>query len=206
MKIKEFVENYNNIATMSLKDKYIKDNLELKTYLPVLTKDAIATILVEKTIYEYEKYIDENGEVKQRQTNKIEVNSNAQYILFCRLVIENYTNLEIETSTFFEEYDLLKQSGLLNKLMSHTDEEPSLIPIEELIELHKMIENKQKDILFNHSTPQAYISEQIERFSTLIGVTLNPILEKIASSINNMDEKDVEKISSKIDKLIKKMK
>lgn len=206
MKIKEFVENYNNIATMSLKDKYIKDNLELKTYLPVLTKDAIATILVEKTIYEYEKYIDENGEVKQRQTNKIEVNSNAQYILFCRLVIENYTNLEVETSTFFEEYDLLKQSGLLNKLMSHTDEEPSLIPIEELIELHKMIENKQKDILFNHSTPQAYISEQIERFSTLIGVTLNPILEKIASSINNMDEKDVEKISSKIDKLIKKMK
>lgn len=206
MKIKEFVENYNNIATISLKDKYIKDNLEIKTYLPVLTKDAIATILVEKTIYEYEKYIDENGEVKQRQTNKIEVNSNAQYILFCRLVIENYTNLEVETSTFFEEYDLLKQSGLLNKLISHTNEEPSLIPIEELIEFHKMIENKQKDILFNRSTPQAYISEQIERFSTLIGVTLNPILEKIANSINDIDEKDVEKISSKIDKLIKKIK
>lgn len=206
MKIKEFVENYNNIATISLKDKYIKDNLEIKTYLPVLTKDAIATILVEKTIYEYEKYIDENGEVKQRQTNKIEVNSNAQYILFCRLVIENYTNLEVETSTFFEEYDLLKQSGLLNKLILHTNEEPSLIPIEELIEFHKMIENKQKDILFNRSTPQAYISEQIERFSTLIGVTLNPILEKIANSINDIDEKDVEKISSKIDKLIKKIK
>lgn len=206
MKIKEFVENFNNIDTNSLKWRYIKDNLEIKTYLPVLTKDTLATLLVEKTIYEYEKYIDENGEVKQRQTNRIEINSNAQRILFCRLVVENYTNLEVETSTFFEEYDLLKESGLLNMLMSHTEEEPSLVPVEELIELHKMIENKQNDIIFNHSTPQAYISDQIERFGTLLGVTLTPILEKISKSIEEIDEKDVEKISSKINKLIKKLK
>ena len=36
MKIREFVEKYNAIATDRLKEDYLKDNLHIKTYLPFL--------------------------------------------------------------------------------------------------------------------------------------------------------------------------
>ena len=42
MKIKEFTEKYNTIATDRLKEDYLNDNLHIKTYLPFLTKVTLA--------------------------------------------------------------------------------------------------------------------------------------------------------------------
>lgn len=204
--IKSFVEGYNKIATENLKDRYIKDNLEIKSYLPFLRKDALSTVLAERTTYKYEPYTKEDGTAGQKKTDVIRVNSTAQYLLFCRVVIENYTNLEVETEGFFEEYDLLAESGLLNKLMFYTEESPSLIPISEISELRRLVDDKQKDILFNQTEVHNYISGQVERFSTLIGVTLKPILDKLATSIENIDDKDIEKIGNKIEKVLKRIK
>lgn len=204
--IKSFVETYNNYATESLKNDYIKDNLEIKSYLPFLRKDAIATVLAERTTYKHEPYTKEDGTVGQKKTDVIRVNSTAQYLLFCRVVIENYTNLTVETEGFFEEYDLLKQSGLLDKLMVGTEQVAPLIPADEIGELRSLLELKQKDILFNQTEVHNYISSQVERFGTLIGVTLKPVLDKIAESIEKMDDKDIEKLGTKIEKTLKRIK
>lgn len=206
IKIKDFVTGYEKIATESLKDRYIKDNLEIKSYLPFLRKDALATVLAERTTYKYEPYTKENGTIGQKKTDVIRVNSTVQYLLFCRVVIENYTNLTVETEGFFEEYDLLKQSGLLDKLMVGTEQVAPLIPTDEIGELRSLLELKQKDILFNQTEVHNYISGQVERFGTLIGVTLKPVLDKIAESIEKMDDKDIEKIGNKIEKALKKVK
>lgn len=204
--IKSFVETYNNYATESLKNDYIKDNLEVKSYLPFLRKDALATVLAERTTYKYEPYTKEDGTVGQKKTDVIRVNSTAQYILFCRVVIENYTNLTVETEGFFEEYDLLKQSGLLDKLMVGTEQVAPLIPADEIGELRSLLDMKQKDILFNQTEVHNYISSQVERFSTLLGVTLKPVLDKIAESIEKMDDKDIEKLGNKIEKALRRVK
>ena len=58
----------------------------------------------------------------------------------------------------------------------------------------------------NYATPQAYISNQVKRFGTLLSVTLKPVLDKIATSIENMDEKDIEKLRNKIEKMFKRVK
>lgn len=204
--IKSFVETYNNYTTESLKDRYIKEKLEIKSYLPFLRKDALATVLAERTTYKHETYTKEDGTVGQKKTDVIRVNSTAQYLLFCRVVIENYTNLTVETDGFFEEYDLLKQSGLLDKLMVGTEQVAPLIPADEIGELRSLLELKQKDILFNQTEVHNYISGQVERFSTLLGVTLKPVLDKIAESIEKMDDKDIEKLGNKIEKALKRVK
>lgn len=206
MTIKDFVTGYEKIATESLKDRYIKDNLEIKSYLPFLRKDAIATVLAERTTYKHEPYTKEDGTVGQKKTDVIRVNSTAQYLFFCRAVIENYTNLTVETEGFFEEYDLLKQSGLLDKLMVGTEQVAPLIPADEIGELRSLLELKQKDILFNQTEVHNYISSQVERFGTLISVTLKPVLDKIAESIEKMDDKDIEKLGNKIEKALKRVK
>ena len=190
MKIKDFCEKYNKIVTQSLKDKFLKDNLEIKQYLPFITKDILATNLVNQTSYVYETYIDESGEEKKRKTDKIKLNSTAQYLLFCRLVIENYTNLEKETAGFFEEYDALKQCGLLDKLMG----ENSILPMDDIAELRTIIDMHQKDVIFNESTTQAFIGKQIDKFKQFGEIAVKPYMKQISENLSGISKEDLNKV------------
>ena len=205
MKIKEFVSEYEK-RTDVLKEQFLKNNLKITSYVPFVKKDALAEKLIDVSTYAFENYTKEDGSIGRRKTDKIRVNSTIQYLLFCRLVIENYTNLIVETEGFFEEYDALKQSGLLDKLMVSTETRPSLIPMDEIAELRTLVDFKQRDIMTNYATPQAYISNQVERFSTLLSVTLEPVLTKISDTLENMDEKDIEKFGNKLEKMLKRVK
>ena len=205
MKIKEFVSEYEK-RTDVLKEQFLKNNLKITSYVPFVKKDALAEKLIDVSTYAFENYTKEDGSIGRRKTDKIRVNSTIQYLLFCRLVIENYTNLIVETEGFFEEYDALKQSGLLDKLMIGTKTEEPLISMDEISELRALVDFKQRDIMTNYATPQAYISNQVERFSTLLSVTLEPVLTKISDTLENMDEKDIEKFGNKLEKMLKRVK
>lgn len=206
MKIREFVEKYNNMATENLKDRFVKDNIKITSYIPFLKKDALANILIDATMYQYKTYTDEDGVVERQKTDIIHINSVVQYIFFCRAVIENYTDLEIETKEFCEEYDLLKSSGLLDKLMVGTEQTAPIIPADEISELRQIISLKQADIVTNFSNPQTYIQNQVTRFAEIAGVTLKPAIDKLVGAIQDMDDKDIEKIGNKIEKVLKKIK
>lgn len=203
--IKEFCSEYVK-RVPQMQESYIKENLVITPYVPFVKKDALADKLVNISTYEYEDYVKEDGTVGRRKTDKIRVNSTVQYLFFCRLIIENYTNLTVETEEFFEEYDALKQCGLLDKLMVSTETRPSLIPMDEIAELRSLVSMKQSDAMTNYATPQVYISSQVERFGTLLSVTLKPVLYKIADSLNSMSEEDAEVLAKRLEKMIKRVK
>ena len=186
MYIKEFVEKYNAIATDRLKEDYLNDNLHIKTYLPFLTKVTLADKLARVTTLD-------------KDTGNINIKSDVNYLLFCRMIIEQYTDLQVETEGFYEEYDLLNESGLLDKIMQ-------MIPEKEITEFKMICDMKKDDIIFNQSTPKAFINQQIERVSTIFGVTLKPVLEKISEQIENMSDEDVENFANKFEKLLKRVK
>ena len=50
MFIKEFVESYSNFATQNLKDDYLKDNLEITTYVPFVKKVTYAASLAQNNM------------------------------------------------------------------------------------------------------------------------------------------------------------
>ena len=206
MTIKEFTEKYSAMATDRLKEDYLNDNLHIKAYLPFIEKDALAQSIIDATMYKFEDYTKEDGTTGRRRTNQIQVNSTAQMLLFYRVIIENYTDLEVETEGFYEEYDALNESGVLFELTAYFEGHPSLIPAKEISELREMIEMKQRDEMTNQYETHSFISNQVERFGTLIGVTLKPVLEKISEQIENMSEEDVEKFTNKFEKLLKRIK
>lgn len=203
--VKQFCKEYSNRID-KLKDDYLKENLKITTYLPFIKKDALAQNIVNATTYKFEDYTKEDGTTGRRKTNQIQVNSTAQMLLFYRVIIENYTNLEVETEGFYEEYDALNESGVLFELTADFEGHPSLIPANEISELREMIEMKQRDEMTNQYETHSFISNQVERFGTLIGVTLKPVLEKISEQIENMSEEDVEKFTNKFEKLLKRIK
>ena len=206
MYIKEFTEKYSAIATDRLKEDYLKDNLHIKTYLPFIEKDALAQSIIDATMYKFEDYTKEDGTIWRRKTNHIQVNSTAQMLLFYRVIIENYTDLEVETEGFYEEYDALNESGVLFELTADFDGHPSLIPAKEISELRGMIDLKQRDTMTNQYEIHSYISNQIERITEVGSVILKPVLDKLATEVENMDDSKIEKLSKVLEKGLKRIK
>lgn len=193
MKIKEFVEGYNKCATQQLKDRFIKEKLNITPYVSIIKKDAYAQLIVDRTMFEQESY-DSNGKTKYRKTDKIRVNSVAQYIQFCRVIIELYTNLEIEDGSFIGEYDSLKSSGLLDLLILGSDNAAPVIPMNELSEFRTVLDMKVKDTLENYSTPQAFIERQVDRFKALGEATLTPLMDAVSKKLDEIPKENWDKI------------
>ena len=205
MKIKEFCKEYSNRID-KLKGNYLKENLKITTYLPFIKKDALAQNIVNATTYKFEDYTKEDGTTGRRRTNQIQVNSTAQMLLFYRVIIENYTDLEVETEGFYEEYDALNESGVLFELTADFEGHSSLIPANEINELKGMIDLKQRDIMTNQYEIHSYISNQIERITEIGSIVLKPVLDKLATELENMDEKDIEKLSKALERGLKRIK
>lgn len=195
MKILEFVERYNNMATQQLKDRFVKDEVKIIPYVSIIKKDAYAQLIVDKTTFEQESY-DDNGETKYRKTDKIRINSVAQYVQFCRAVIELYTDLEIDDDDkgFIKGYDALKSSGLLDILMVGSDKADPLIPMSELSEFKTILTMKQSDTQFNETTAQAFISKQIDRISDLANVTITPLVDVVSKKLDEIPKEDLDKV------------
>ena len=205
MKIKEFCKEYSNRID-KLKGDFLKENLKITTYLPFIKKDALAQNIVNATTYKFEDYTKEDGTAGRRRTNQIQVNSTAQMLLFYRVIIENYTDLEVETEGFYEEYDALNESGVLFELTANFDGHPSLISAKEISELRGMIDLKQRDAMTNQYEIHSYISNQIERITQVGSVVLKPVLDKLATELENMDDSKIEKLSKALEKGLKRIK
>ena len=193
MKILEFVKRYNDIATQQSKDRFIEEKIKISPYVSIIKKDTYAQLIVDKTMFKQESY-DDNGKTKYRKTDKINLNSVAQYVQFCRAVIELYTNLEIEDGSFIKEYDALKSSGLLDILMVGSNKTDPLIPISELGEFRTVLDMKVSDTLKNYSDPQAFIERQVDRFKTLGEATLTPLVDVVNKKLDSLSNDELRKI------------
>ena len=195
MKLLEFVEKYNNTANSSLKEQLLS-KIKITPYVSIIKKDAYAQLIVNRTMFEQESY-DDNGVTKYRKTDKIRVNSVAQYVQFCRAVIELYTDLEIDEDDkgFIKGYDALKSSGLLDILMVGSDKADPLIPMSELSEFKTILTMKQSDTQFNETTTQAFISKQIGRISDLANATLTPLIDVVSKKLDEIPKEDLDKIA-----------
>ena len=192
MKILEFVEKYNNMANNTLKEQLLS-KIKITPYVSIIKKDAYAQLIIDKTTFEKEAY-DDNGKTKYRKTDKIKMNSVAQYVQFCRAVIELYTDLEIEDGSFIKEYDALKSSGLLDILIVGSDKTDPLIPMSELSEFKTILTMKQSDTQFNETTTQAFISKQIGRISDLANATLTPLVDVVSKKLDEIPKEDLDKV------------
>lgn len=194
MKLLEFVEKYNNMANNTLKEQLLS-KIKITPYVSIIKKDAYAQLIVDKTTFEQEAY-DDNGVTKYRKTDKIRVNSVAQYVQFCRAVIELYTDLDIDEDDkgFIKGYDALKSSGLLDILMVGSDKADPLIPMSELSEFKTILTMKQSDTQFNETTAQAFISKQIGKISDLANATLTPLMDVVSKKLDSLSNDELRKI------------
>lgn len=179
--IKTFCKEYNNRATDTLKKQYIKDNLEIVPYVPFVKKDALISNLLKATMID-------------KETGNVKVNSSAEYLLMTRILIENYTNLTVETDGFYEEYDELKKSGLFNILLVGHDNTAPLIPMEEITEFKFLLSQKKADLMTNRYEIHSFITEQVNRFKALGEATLAPLMDVVSKKLDEIPKEDLDKV------------
>ena len=177
--IKTFCKEYSNRVNDTLKKQYIKDNLKITSYVPFVKKDALISNLLKATMID-------------KETDNVKVNSSAEYLLMTRILIENYTNLTVETDGFYEEYDELKKSGLFNILFVGNDTTAPLIPIEEITEFKFLLSQKKADVMTNRYEIHSFIAEQVDKIKALGEATLTPLIEVVSKKLDEIPKEDLE--------------
>ena len=122
--LSKFVESYNEVVS-NMQERYFNDNVFcICNYVNLQIK-----------IEKLSEIIDKSLELKTQNISSI-----YRYVLFTVYLIENYTNLQIDVD-MYKTYDLLRSSGLLNKILS-------LIPENEINESQKFVDMILHDILY----------------------------------------------------------
>ena len=181
MTIKEFCEQYNKFNNKQSKEKFVKDNIKITPYVSFVKKDALISNLLKATMID-------------KETGNVKVNSSAEYLLKTRILIENYTNLTVETDGFYEEYDELKKSGLFTILLIGDDNTAPLIPIEEIAEFNHLLSIKRNDVLTNRYEMHSFITEQVDRFKALGEATLTPLMDVVSKKLDEIPKEDLDKV------------
>lgn len=185
--IKNFIDEYNKRSTATMKDECIRDYIEITKYVPFTQKLVRAKKLMKVTM------IDSDGDFA--------ANSAFNYLFFVKTIIEEYTNLVSESASFADEYDMLKSSGFLDKLMISTETTRSLIDPSELSEFKSLCDMVLKDQYDNEYEIHSFIKNQITRIEKLGTVALDSISGAIKESIGNLDEETLNKLIESFERL-----
>ena len=175
--IREFVEGYEKCTTDLLKERYIKERLVLRTkYISILLKIELSKNIVEHFLFnETKDYIKSDTVLK--------------YLFFRKTLIQQYTNLICESAGFWEEYDLLKQADLLDKVTI------DIIPESEYLEFNEILEMVWEDTLSNYLELHTFIDRQMIRVKSTIEKVFDPVADKLSDIIDNMSKQDDKKVA-----------
>lgn len=158
----------------------------VNTYVPFNTKYIYSKLLADECCYEHVTKTGSDGKPFNEKTGKIKKDSGLQYHLFWRSVIDLYTNLE-RGESFVDDYDNLVRTGILPAIVS-------AIPKGEFDEFNRLCDYAVADLLYNTNSPEAFVSSQIERISTILGAFLNPLGEKLIGIFAGMSAEERAKV------------
>ena len=176
MKIKDFINDFNKLKTDEDRKTFV-EQIVVVDYVPFIEKADACLKIINDTWYKK----DEMGR------KKLHITSTGTYVLYTMVIINKYTDLDVDFKDTITQYDLLNKEGLLGIIML-------CIPEKELSEFKMILEMTQNDVSQNEYYAPAYISNRIESISTALGATLVPAVEGFSEIINDLDENKVKGI------------
>ena len=187
--ISKFAEGYKKLTSEQLKDRYIKEHIKT-TYAPILQKKLILEMMNSKAVVESPvKYID-------MTVSKLNVVM-AILVLYTDIEPDKKENEDGTTASLtWEAYDILKSTGLYEKLLNAIGED-----LHELVSVHDQILSSWS--MANTST-EAYVNNLINTASRRFGIAGELLLGKIIEALD--DEVKMNKITSILEKMAKKIK
>ena len=114
-------------------------------------------------------YHVKRSDVDGTEREVFEQNSAAKYMLYS--LVDLYTTLEIDFKQSLELFEKIN-GEILDMIILSIDER-------ERKEFQMLLEFACDDLLVNEYEPHAFIREQVERFASLFGTIITPVIENI---------------------------
>ena len=155
--VPEFIRRYNLLKTDEQRDEFVKSTV-WRTYCPVLEKKLVLQTILDNSI------VEGPNKVKHVDYFLSKINmTNAILLLYTKLdVIKNAGS----KTSFFEDYDLLFENGLLDQICAIVGEHE----LNELMTINGLLMDNFHE---ENKTIEAYIAKYTEAFATTVGVFAN---------------------------------
>lgn len=180
--VDDLIGNYLKRSSEKLRMEYLKAVIKPVKYVNYLTKCYLAEKIVNKTC------LDGNGNVH--------IDSCRRYFLTTFMILDTWTNIEINSSNFADEYDRLDSVGLIEPIFE-------LIPEKEREQFNLILKMKQDDLITNKYEIHGFITDQLTTAYPEMKKLLEPVIEKLTDKIETLDEKKVAKMLEKVVKFVK---
>lgn len=160
MKVSEIVA----VATDNLREKYIKDHIEVEKYIPYAEKIVLAQHILDCSAY------DKNGEVH--------FNSPMGYVFYTLTLIKNWTNIEFDDEKIMDEFDALNRLSLIEKIVG-------MIPESERSEFDIIYHMMLDDIQTNELSMKYVFEKALVKLGKGVGEFVQPVLEAVVAEKTN---------------------
>lgn len=182
--VEKFCKKYNETNIEQVKQSLLESIMN-PHYVPYEMKITICEKIIENSYYK-----KNNDGVK-----KLHISSPVQYMLYCLLLVKQYTYIEVDLSKSLEEFNMLNECGLLDVILTVQ------IPEREIKEFRMILDMVENDVMQNEYETHAFITNQVERFGELFEHIAKPALDRLSEVLENMDESTVDKMVNKIQKI-----
>ena len=166
--VPEFIRRYNLLKTDEQRDEFVKSTV-WRTYCTDLEKKLVLQTILDNSI------VEGPNKVKHVDYFLSKINmTNAILLLYTKLDV--IKNAESKTS-FFEDYDLLFENGLLDQICAIVGEHE----LNELMTINGLLMDNFHE---ENKTIEAYIAKYTEAFATTVGVFANEGISELMKYIN----------------------
>lgn len=167
----KFAVEYKKIKTKELKNKFLRDNLQIRSYVPFLDKIHTCENLVRTTMQEID-----DGVIKG-----FKANTPVQYIIYNLNIINIYTNLIIDFNNSSTTFDFLNETGLLGRILE-------MIPEKETREFAMVKDMVQEDFLANKWNIYNFADDTFTKGVVLLGTFVDGSLTKLNDLLESFDK------------------
>lgn len=189
IEITDFVEQFNK--TESGEQNKLLMSIMSRKYAPVLEKKVILQTLLNKSIVQNE------GELPYIDMFLSKVN-------MCAALLILYTNLNMKKdneskNTWFDDYDLLRESGALMAIFGYIDESE----LKEVTSIYDILINEFYE---RNASTRAYMLSLVDRFANVFGEHASVQMQKFIDLVEEEDKVKsfFEKARNFVDKYINK--
>lgn len=188
--VQSFVEEYlnkniNSKINQNAVVDFIKQRLEVKSYVPFVEKREMCASVLEGAC--------------SKEGSIVEVDSVSRYLFFTIAIISKYTNLEFGKTDgldSIDEYDMLCQSGLLNYILDVIGGEYEVC--------NNILNMMMADINANNNHVAVVVDKALQKVLGSVDVLVNALADKVGAFELDLSQIDIDKIMGVINKLPKK--
>lgn len=160
-----FLREYGVAAKQkgSAVETFIKKHI-VTQYVPFLTKSIYCSNIVKASCH-----------IKDGDREIVKINSDTQYLFFIMRLIQLYTDIELDQDNIINEYDKLKEVGVVDELIN-------AIPDSEYVEFSTLLNMKMDDFRDNEYSVTALLYNLKESFSISEEV-INSVIEDLKKQV-----------------------